>query len=202
MHTGLNTILISGPMGQVGKTTVIRILSAYWKRYRSAQTMSVSSLPGMMPMAADDEPDLGDIWQSLSQQQQDYPMVLIEGGGGLGTPVTYDTTMAHLARDWRLPTILVVPAQWEAIAPAIAAIALARQSRLDLVGVILNTPNLEADCQPDAMGHLLRTLTQVNLLGTIPFLGDGNDEAYLCQVASNLLLEPIMGHPVIQETHV
>jgi dethiobiotin synthetase len=156
----------------------------------------------MKPMAADDEPDLGDIWQSLSQQQQDHPMVLIEGGGGLGTPVTYDTTMAHLARDWRLPTILVVPAQWEAIAPAIAAIALARQSRLDLVGVILNTPTLAADCQPDAMGHLLRTLTQVNLLGTIPFLGDGKDEAYLCQVASNLLLEPIMGHPVIQEAHV
>ncbi|MGK7888165.1 MAG: ATP-dependent dethiobiotin synthetase BioD [Leptolyngbyaceae cyanobacterium] len=204
--TGLNTILIAGPMNHVGKTTVIRVLSAYWQRYREADAMSCFQLPVMQPTALEAGPDLGHLWQSLSHHQQDHEMVLVESAGGLGTPVTDNTTVADLAWDWRLPTILVAPTQWDAIAPTIAAIALARQSRLNLVGVILNTPTPEPAHSQEShsqepIGTMLRTLAQVNLLGKIPFLPDLDDEAHLCRVASDLQIETILGKPVIQPAH-
>ncbi|NEQ97639.1 MAG: AAA family ATPase [Cyanothece sp. SIO2G6] len=201
LHTGLNTVLISGPTNHVGKTTVMRVLSAYWHRYRTAQTISSFEIPGMSALTLDEEPDLGHVWQALCQQQQDHDLVLVEGEGGLGTPVTYDTTIANLAWDWRLPTILVVPAQWDAIAPTIAAIALARQSHLDLVGIVLNSPAPEPASQADEIGSLLCNLTQVKLLGTVPFLTELNNEEHLCQVASDLLIENILGKLTMQKAY-
>ena len=40
---------------------------------------------------------------------RDQDLVFAEALGGLGSPVTWELTVADIAADWRLPTILVVP---------------------------------------------------------------------------------------------
>ena len=190
----MNTVLVSGAVRQVGKTTVVKALQAYWQRYYSEQILSTITIPGMKSCDRQHEFDLAQLWRSLSQQQQDHDGVLIESEGGLGMPVTYDTTIAALARDWRLPTLLVVPVQWEAIASAVATIALARQTRLDLIGIVFNqgSPDTSDGPSGDEMADLLRSLTQVPIIGTIPFLSDPDDHHLLAQAASNLTLEKIL----------
>lgn len=68
--------------------------------------------PLAVPLAAEREGkrvDLGLLWQTYQDLVAKYQIVLVEGAGGIGSPITWEYTVADLARDWRLPTVLVVP---------------------------------------------------------------------------------------------
>ena len=141
--------------------------------------------------------DLGRVWQALQELQHTKSFVLIEALGGLGSPVTAELTVADLARDWRLPVVLVVPVQLGAIAQAVANVALARQNHLHLRGLVLNcrqpvSATQQADWAPPA---LLESLTQVPVLGCLPHLTDPTDLTMLAQVSANLDLERLLPPP-------
>ena len=148
------------------------------------------------PLAADREGrtiDLAPVWTGLQTLRQQYPQVLVEALGGLGSPVTHEWTVADLAAAWQLPIVLVIPVKLGAIAQTVANVALARQHRLTLRGIILNCPNAEAmerreDWTPIA---LMERLTQVPIFGTLPWLADDRDRHQLAQAAAQLNLEAL-----------
>ncbi|MGB3571275.1 MAG: dethiobiotin synthase, partial [Phormidesmis sp.] len=53
--------------------------------------------------------DLAKAWQVIAQLQSERDWVLVEGAGGLGSPVTAELTVADIATQWRMPAVLVVP---------------------------------------------------------------------------------------------
>jgi dethiobiotin synthetase len=131
------------------------------------------------------------VFESLSQQRD---FVLVEALGGLGSPITRETTVADLAWDWRLPTVLVVPVKLGAIGQAVANVALAQQARIYLKGIVLNCvqPCTEQDIADWAPSNLIQSLTQKPVFGCIPYLSDPTDLTKLVQVASSLDLERII----------
>lgn len=149
------------------------------------------------PIAAEREGrrvELERVWATLQSLQQTHDFVLVEALGGLGSPVTRETTVADLARDWRLPVVLVVPVKLGAIAQAVANVALARQSKIYLKGIVLNcvqpcSTEQIADWAPQ---DLIQSLTHTPVLGTLPHLSDPTDLTKLAQVASNLDLERLI----------
>ncbi len=106
----------------------------------------------------------------MLQQRCDF--VLVEGLGGLGTPVTDELTVADIAREWRLPTVLVVPVKLGAIGQAVAYCAFARQANVYLRGIILNCcqPTTAADIAQLAPADLIVSLTRIPVLGYLPYL--------------------------------
>lgn len=137
--------------------------------------------------------DLKLVWQSLSQLQQQQDLVFIEALGGLGSPVTEELTVANLAADWRLPTVLVVPVVLGAISQAVANVALARSLNIDLKGIILNCVSQEEAYQNDlAPKELIESLTQTVVLGTLPYTKDIRDRDFLAAIVSDWDLE-LMG---------
>jgi len=148
------------------------------------------------PLAAAQEGhtiDLGVVWQTFQALQRSRDFVLVEGLGGLGSPITHELTVADLARDWRLPTVLVIPVKLGAIAQAVANVALARQAKVQIRGLVLNCaqPCTLEDIENWAPAELIRSLTQVPVLGTMPYLQDPRDRAQLAQIASGLDLEQL-----------
>lgn len=144
--------------------------------------------------------DLGKVWQVLTTLQRSREFVIVEALGGLGSPVTEELTVADLARDWGLEVVLVVPVKLGAIAQSVANAALARQSRLQLRGLVLNccaetTSTQIADWTPT---ELIESLTGFPVLGILPHLADPTDVAALTQVASNLALERIWGAKLLR----
>lgn len=141
--------------------------------------------------------DLAPAWQRYVTLTQQRDWVLVEGLGGLGSPVTDETTVADMAADWRLPVVLVVPVKLGAIAAAVANAALARQHRLQLQGIVLNctTPdaatNLEQLTPPDMISHL----TRFPVLGVLPYFNDPTNLDQLSAAARGLNLEAIMPTP-------
>lgn len=155
------------------------------------------SAPLAPPLAAEREGrqiELERVWQVYQSLQQQHDLVLIEALGGLGSPVTHELTVADLARDWCLPVVLVVPVKLGAIAQAVANVALARQSRVQLKGMILNCvqPCSTEEIANWAPKDLIESLTNIPVLGVLPYLDDSTDLSKLAQVASGLDLEQLL----------
>ncbi|NET06403.1 MAG: ATP-dependent dethiobiotin synthetase BioD [Merismopedia sp. SIO2A8] len=151
-------------------------------------------MPVAPPVAAAREErqiDLGLAWQAFNTLRQQRQLVLVEALGGLGSPITAELTVADLARDWRLPTVLVVPVELGAIAQAVANAALARLSGVLLKGIVLNCVKPNATGQIDNLTpiELIESLTNVPVLGIVPHLAKPTDLAKLAKVASDLDLE-------------
>ncbi|OKH28330.1 dethiobiotin synthase [Chroogloeocystis siderophila] len=137
--------------------------------------------------------DLAIVWRTLQQLRASRDFVLVEALGGLGSPVTSEFTVADLAAEWRLPTVLVVPVRLGAIAAAVANVALARQTRVLLKGIVLNctqarSPQEIEDLTPP---ELIQSLTNIPVLGCLPFFADPTDLEKLAQAAAALDLDLI-----------
>jgi dethiobiotin synthetase len=152
------------------------------------------------PLAAEREGrsvDIEKVWQTLEELRAKNDFVVAEALGGLGSPITQDMTVADLAWDWRLPTVLVVPVRLGAISQAVANAALAQQARVHLKGIVLNCvqPCSPQDQEDWAPVRLIQSLTGIPVLGTIPYLSDPTDLSKLTQIASDLLLEHLIPLP-------
>ncbi|MDB9540935.1 dethiobiotin synthase [Anabaenopsis arnoldii] len=135
--------------------------------------------------------DLALVWQAFTQLRSQRDFVFVEALGGLGSPITDELTVADLAGDWRLPTVLVVPVRLGAIAQAVANVALARQSKVHLKGIILNCvqPRNEEEIADLTPSDLIQSLTNTPVLGCLPYLDNLADLDQLAHVASNLQWE-------------
>ena len=138
--------------------------------------------------------DLGQIWQEFNAARQESELVLLESLGGLGSPVTNELTVGDLASQWCLPTVLVVPVKLGAIAQTVANVALARSLKLDLRGIILNCSQLEAvgrteDLTPTG---LIESLTQIPVIGTLPYAKDWDNSDRIAQKVADWDLELIL----------
>ncbi|MCU0536436.1 MAG: dethiobiotin synthase [Hydrococcus sp. Prado102] len=154
-------------------------------------------MPVAPPIAADKEGrdiDLAKVWRVLQSLVKQKDFVLVEALGGLGSPITHELTVADLAREWRLDVVLVVPVKLGAIAQTIANVALARQCKITLKGIILNCvqPRTEQEIADWTPIELIQSLTCIPVLGILPYLSDLNDTDKLAQVASNLDIEKFL----------
>jgi len=149
------------------------------------------------PLAAELEGkrvELEKAWHIFERLYHTKDWVLVEGVGGLGTPLTHETTMADLAWDWRLPTVLVAPVRLGAVGQVVANVALARQCRVHLKGIILNChePRTTEQIQKWAPPHLIQSLSHIPVLGCLPHIPDPTDLTKLAQLAAELDLNQIM----------
>jgi dethiobiotin synthetase len=158
----MNSLLITGTDPQIGQSQLTQVLTAYWQTYHPHQSLGLLSLQPPI--------DLHRTWQQLKQLNQDKDWVLVSEYQGLGSLVARETTIADLAWDWRLPTILVVPVRLGAIGQAVAHAALARQARCQLQGMVLCC--LESGAMefvdPWATPNLIQQLTRIPVLGVMP----------------------------------
>ena len=157
------------------------------------------STPVAPPVAAAKEGvniDLDKIRQELNNLTQEQHFVLVEALGGLGSPVTAELTVADIAGDWGLETILVVPVKLGAISQTVANVALARQTKVNLKGIVLNCrePLDEEEINTLAPIDLIESLTQTKILGTMPYLENYQDLEQLAKNISDLKLEKLLAN--------
>lgn len=149
------------------------------------------------PIAADLEGKrvkLEPVWKAFEALRSQRDFVLVEALGGLGSPVTHETTVADWAWDWHLPAVLVVPVRLGAIGQAVANVALARQAKVHLKGIVLNCIRSTSDEEIEhwASVSLIERLTGIPVLGLLPYLSNPTDIEKLAQAAANLDLERLI----------
>jgi dethiobiotin synthetase len=135
--------------------------------------------------------DLAQAWQTFQMLQQEYDWVLVEGVGGLGAPLTAELTVADLAHDWQLPTLLVVPVRLGSLGQAISHVALAQKAQVNLLGLILSCPDhcSAQDIEQWAPIEFIQSFTQRPVLGLLPHIENSTNSAHLAKIASEWDLE-------------
>lgn len=138
--------------------------------------------------------DLAKAWKVVSQLQAERDWVLIEGAGGLGSPITAELTVADIANEWRMPAVLVVPVKLGAIAATVANVALAEKKRVQLKGIVLSctVPCTQGQIEHWTPVPMIEELTRVPVLGILPHLKQVKDREALADAAAQLDLEQLM----------
>jgi dethiobiotin synthetase len=146
------------------------------------------------PLSADREGitiDLHHLWDSYEKLRQNYDLVLVESAGGLGSPITWAYTVADMAKDWRIPTLLVVPVVLGCISQSVVYSHFAQGRGIDLRGLVLNCSRPDSVLDDVAPIPLLEKLCHLPVLGTLPFIANCHDQQQLSAAAQALKFLPL-----------
>ena len=138
--------------------------------------------------------DLEAIQNIYQQCEAQYNLMLVEGVGGLLSPLYKSTTGVDLIRLLNIPLIVVARNALGTINHTLLTVEHARQSGLTVFGVILNCCRPHPDVSVETNHQVIRELSGVPFLGEVPFFSHpaGTDREALAaliekHVDSNLL---------------
>ncbi len=124
-------------------------------------------------------PDITLVHSSFEKLSALHDLVLVEGIGGIMTPITGDYHVAQLIRDMGIPAIIVTRTRIGTVNHTIMTVKMCEKYKIPIRGIIINgfddgdekdvyeIPELKRD---------LQSLTGVKVLGAIPFIDNPYDD--------------------------
>jgi dethiobiotin synthetase len=115
------------------------------------------------------ETDLEPMWEAWRRLRDAHEILLVEGIGGILCPVTPAMSVADLAKEFRLPLLVVARSTLGTINHTALTIEAARARGLAVAGVVINrynheSPDLAEMTSPDEIWRV----TGVRVLGLVP----------------------------------
>jgi len=115
------------------------------------------------------ETDLEPMWKAWRRLRDTHEILLVEGIGGILCPVTPAMSVADLAKEFRLPLLVVARSGLGTINHTALAIEAARARGLAVASVVINrynheSPDLAEMTSPDE----IQRVTGVRVLGLVP----------------------------------
>ena len=105
-----------------------------------------------------------------------HEMMLVEGMGGILTPILKDYYVTNLIKDMKIPTIIVTRSKVGTVNHTLMTVKMCEKYKIPIKGIIIN--NFDDDGYPiNQLTKDLETLTGVKVLGSIPFINDMSDES-------------------------
>ena len=120
------------------------------------------------------KPKIPMILSSFKKLSNIHEMMLVEGMGGILTPILKDYYIANLIKDMRIPTIIVTRSKVGTVNHTLMTVKMCEKYKIPIKGIIIN--NFDDDGYPiNQLKSDLEDLTGVKVLGSIPFINDMND---------------------------
>ena len=119
-----------------------------------------------------------------------HDMLLVEGIGGVMTPILRDYYVADLIRDMRIPAVIVSKSRIGTINHTVMTVRMCERYRIPIKGIIIN--NFEKGYPVKELRRDLQRLTGVRVLGSIPFIKDVGDSSLSGIFKKNIDLKPLL----------
>ncbi len=104
-----------------------------------------------------------------------YDVVIVEGIGGLLVPIKKNYFVADLARDMKLPLLIVARPGLGTLNHTLMTIKVAQSYKLYVAGIIFNHAQKPGCALPEKTNaKILRELTNIPVLGTLPYAHETN----------------------------
>ena len=154
---------------------------------KSAQTNDPETLvnPQFFPISASPytawkklkiKPKILLVLSSFKKLTKRHEMLLVEGMGGILTPILKDYYVTNLIKDMKIPTIIVTRSKVGTVNHTLMTVKMCEKYKIPIKGIIIN--NFDGDGYPiNQLKKDLEDLTGVKVLGSIPFINDMSDEA-------------------------
>ena len=119
-----------------------------------------------------------------------HDMLLVEGMGGVMTPILREYFVADLIRDMRIPAVIVSKSRIGTINHTVMTVRMCERYRIPIKGIIIN--NFEKGYPVKELKRDLQRLTGVRVLGSIPFIKDVGDSSLSGIFKKNIDLKPLL----------
>ena len=131
------------------------------------------------------KPKIDSILSSFKNLSKKHSMMLVEGMGGIMTPILKDYFVTDLIKNMKIPAILVTRTKIGTINHTIMTVKMCEKYKIPIKGIIIN--NFDSDgYKPKELTRDLKSLTKVPVLGTIPFINDLSDDSLYTIYKKNL----------------
>lgn len=114
-----------------------------------------------------------------------HEMILVEGMGGLMTPILKNYFVSNMIKDMKLPAVIVVRTRIGTVNHTIMTCKMCENFKIPIKGIIIN--NFESDgYDPSLLKRDLQKLIGVKVLGIVPFIENLSDESLYQNFKKNI----------------
>ena len=100
-------------------------------------------------------------------------MMLVEGMGGIMTPILKDYYITNLIKEMKIPTVIVTRSKIGTVNHTIMTCKMCEKYKIPIKGIIIN--NFDKGYPIKDLTRDLQNLTGVKVLGSIPFIKNMSD---------------------------
>jgi dethiobiotin synthetase len=119
------------------------------------------------------KPKVPTILSSFKKLTKLHDMMLVEGMGGIMTPILKDYYITNLIKDMKIPTVIVTRSKVGTVNHTIMTVKMCEKYKIPIKGIIIN--NFDKGYPIKDLTQDLKNLTGVPVLGSIPFIKDMSD---------------------------
>ncbi len=122
------------------------------------------------------KPKIPMVLSSFKKLSNIHEMMLVEGMGGILTPILKDYYVTNLIKDMKIPTIIVTRSKVGTVNHTLMTVRMCEKYKIPIKGIIIN--NFDDDgYQINQLKKDLEDLTRIKVLGSIPFINDMSDKS-------------------------
>lgn len=116
--------------------------------------------------------DMKIVYERFEELRRAHQMLLVEGIGGIMTPITRDLFVADMIRRMGLETIVVTRATLGTINHTVMTVQMCKKYQIPVRGLVINYFDEKGEPAERNAPSTLREVTDTPVLGTIPFVKD------------------------------
>ena len=119
------------------------------------------------------KPKVSTILSSFKKLSKLHDVMLVEGMGGIMTPILKNYYITNLIKDMKLPTVIVTRSKVGTVNHTIMTVKMCEKYKIPIKGIIIN--DFDKGYPLKDLIRDLQNLTGVPVLGSIPFIKDMSD---------------------------
>jgi len=128
---------------------------------------------------------INSVLSSFKKLSNLHSMLLVEGMGGIMTPILKNYFVTDLIKDMKLPTVIVTRTRIGTVNHTIMTCKMCEKYKIPIKGIIIN--NFDSDGYTvKTLKRDLQSLTGVPILGTIPFIENLSDDSLYKNFKKNI----------------
>ena len=132
------------------------------------------------------------VLSNFRKLSQLHSVLLVEGMGGIMTPILKNYFVTQLINDMKIPAIIVTLTKIGTINHTIMTCKMCEKYKIPIKGIIIN--NFEKGGYPvSTLKKDLEQLTNLPVLGTIPFLEDLSDDSLFRNFKHRINMKMLLG---------
>ena len=136
------------------------------------------------------KPKVSTILSSFKKLTKLHEMLLVEGVGGIMTPILKDYYVTNLIKEMKIPTVIVTRSKIGTVNHTIMTIKMCEKYKIPVKGIIIN--NFDDGYPIKELKRDLQNLTGIKVLGSIPFIKNMSDASLYCIFKNNIDLKLLL----------
>jgi len=136
------------------------------------------------------KPKISTILSSFKKLTKLHDMILVEGMGGIMTPILKDYFITNLIKEMKIPAVIVTRSKIGTVNHTIMTCKMCEKYKIPVKGIIIN--NFENGYPISQLKRDLENLTGIKVLGSIPFIKNMSDASLYRIFKKNIDLKSLL----------